>query len=68
MPGRAARARPRGLHPSVVTEHGLPVAVESPRGRPWRVEVDVDLEARLPEPIEVAAYFLIAESLTRVAK
>jgi len=59
----------RGLHPSVVTDHGLPVAVESLAARsPVRVTVDVDLEERLPEHIEVAAYFLIAESLTNVAK
>jgi signal transduction histidine kinase len=59
----------RGLHPSVVTDHGLPVAVESLAARPpVRVTVDVDLEERLPEHIEVAAYFLIAGSLTNVAK
>jgi len=32
------------------------------------VRVTVDLDARLPEPIEVAAYFLVSEGLTNVAK
>jgi signal transduction histidine kinase len=32
------------------------------------VRVTVDLPDRLPEPIEVAAYFLVSESLTNVAK
>jgi signal transduction histidine kinase len=59
----------RGLHPSVVTDHGLQVAVQSLAARsPVHVTVDVDLDERLPEHIEVAAYFLIAESLTNVAK
>jgi signal transduction histidine kinase len=32
------------------------------------VELEVDLEARPPEAVELAAYYLVAESLTNVAK
>src|SRR3954463_3181451 len=39
----------------------------SPRA-PVPVRVPVDLDARLPEPIELAAYFLVSEGLTNVAK
>jgi PAS domain S-box-containing protein len=59
----------RGLHPALLTEHGLGVAVDSLVSRvPVAVEI-VDMpEGRLPEPIEAAAYYLISEALTNVAK
>jgi signal transduction histidine kinase len=59
----------RGLHPAVVTSHGLRVALEALAARaPVPVELQVQLESRLPEHQEVAAYYLVAESLTNVAK
>ena len=59
----------RGIHPAVLSDHGLPVALESLAARaPVRVTLDVDLDERLPEQVEVAAYYLIAEGLTNVAK
>jgi signal transduction histidine kinase len=59
----------RGLHPAVLTDHGLPVALESLAARaPVRVTLHVDLAERLAEPVEVAAYYLVAEGLTNVAK
>jgi signal transduction histidine kinase len=66
---RELRELARGLHPAVVTDHGLAVALEGLAARsPVPVTIDVHLEERLPEAIEVAAYFLVAESLTNVAK
>ena len=59
----------RGLHPAVLTDRGLRAAVEMLAGRsPVPVEIDDIPEERLPEPVEAAAYYLIAEALTNVAK
>ncbi|MEU6039336.1 sensor domain-containing protein [Actinomadura sp. NPDC047616] len=59
----------RGIHPSVLTDRGLPAAVESLAERsPVPVEVDVDLPRRPPEHVESTAYFVVAEALANVAK
>ena len=59
----------RGIHPAVVTGHGLAVALETLVARaPVPVRLTVDLDQRLPEGQEVAAYYLVSESLTNVAK
>jgi signal transduction histidine kinase len=59
----------RGIHPAVVTGHGLEVAVEGLAARAAvPVALDVRLDARLPEPVEVAAYFLVSEGLANIAK
>jgi PAS domain S-box-containing protein len=59
----------RGLHPAILSDHGLRAAVETLAGRvPVPVEI-VDIpDERLSEPVEAAAYYLIAEALTNVAK
>jgi signal transduction histidine kinase len=59
----------RGIHPAVVSAHGLGVALEHLVARaPIPVELHVGFEDRLPEPLEVAAYYVVAESLANVAK
>jgi signal transduction histidine kinase len=59
----------RGIHPAVVSGHGLPVALEQLAARaPVRVELRVDVDERLPEQLELAAYYVVAESLTNIAK
>lgn len=59
----------RGLYPAVLTAHGLAVALESLAARaPVPVELKVDLDARLPEAVEVAAYYVVSESLTNIGK
>jgi signal transduction histidine kinase len=58
----------RGIHPAVL-EHGLPTALESLAGRSRTpVELDVDLDERLPSTVELAAYFVASEGLTNVGK
>jgi signal transduction histidine kinase len=59
----------RGLHPVVLTDRGLNAAI---RILADRAPVPVDLLAlppeRLPAPVELAVYFVVAEALTNVAK
>jgi signal transduction histidine kinase len=59
----------RGLHPAVVSGHGLEIALEQLTARaPVPVRLDVELDGRLPEPLEVAAYYLVSESLANIGK
>jgi signal transduction histidine kinase len=59
----------RGIHPAVLTDRGLGAALESLAGRaPLPVELEVDVERRLPEAVGVTAYFVVAEALTNVAR
>jgi signal transduction histidine kinase len=59
----------RGIHPAILTEEGLPAAVESLADRSsLPVRVVADFDGRLPEPIEAIAYFVVSESLANIAK
>ena len=59
----------RGLHPAVVSGHGLAVALEQLAARaPVHVRLTVDTRERLPEALEVAAYYLVSECLANVGK
>ena len=59
----------RGIHPAVLSDRGLEPAIEALAGRtPLPVEIDVGLDERLPEPVEAAAYYVVAESVTNAAK
>jgi PAS domain S-box-containing protein len=59
----------RGIHPALLTERGLEPALDAlARRTPVEVEIDADLPERLPGSIEAAAYYVVAEALTNVAK
>jgi PAS domain S-box-containing protein len=59
----------RGLHPAVLSDHGLRAAVQALAGRaPLDVQIEDVPERRLPEPVEAGAYYLIAEAMTNVSK
>jgi signal transduction histidine kinase len=59
----------RGIHPAVLSDHGLAVALDALAERTaLPIRLEVELEERLPEPIEVAGYYVIAECLANVAK
>jgi len=59
----------RGIHPAILTERGLRPALEGVAARtPIPVELTALPMERLPEPIEAAAYYVVCEALTNVAK
>jgi PAS domain S-box-containing protein len=59
----------RGLHPAILSDKGLAVALESLAGRaPVPVRIRTAPLRDLPEAIEAASYYVIAEALTNVAK
>jgi signal transduction histidine kinase len=59
----------RGLHPVLLTERGLGPALEALVTRaPVAVEIAELPEDRLPGPAEAAAYYVVAEAITNVAK
>jgi signal transduction histidine kinase len=59
----------QGIHPAVLTDRGLGPALDAIAARcPVPVDLDVRLDGRLPEPIEVAIYYVVSEALTNVAK
>jgi signal transduction histidine kinase len=63
------RATVRGIHPQVLTDHGLAAAIHELAGRsPIPVETDLHLDGRLRAPVETAAYFLVSEALTNTAR
>jgi signal transduction histidine kinase len=58
----------RGIHPAVL-EHGLAAALDALATRaPVPTGVDCRLPGRLPEPVELAAYFVVCEALANSAK
>ncbi len=59
----------RGIHPAILSDRGLEPALQSLVTRsPVPVTLAEAPEDRLPEPVEAAAYYVVAEALTNVAK
>ena len=59
----------RGIHPAILTDRGLVPALEMLAGRASvPVEVSAELGERLPAPVEVGAYYIVAEALTNASK
>jgi signal transduction histidine kinase len=58
-----------GIHPAILTEGGLGPALRTlARRSAVPAQVDVRTEGRLPEPLEVGAYYVVSEALTNAAK
>jgi signal transduction histidine kinase len=58
-----------GIHPAGLSEDGLTPALRRLVARsPLRVNLDVRADGRFPEPVEVAAYYVVSEALTNAAK
>jgi signal transduction histidine kinase len=63
------RGLARGIHPAILTDHGLGPALRALAERSQvPVTIDAVPEERLAQPIEAAAYFLVSESLANIAK
>ena len=59
----------QGIHPTLLVERGLPAALdELCRRAALPVQLDFELEHRLPEQVESAAYFFTSEALANAAK
>jgi signal transduction histidine kinase len=59
----------RGIHPTILTEAGLGPALRAlARRSEVPVDIDVSIETRLPASVEAAAYYIVSEALTNVAK
>jgi signal transduction histidine kinase len=59
----------RGIHPAVLSRGGLAPALKTlARRSPVPVELHLGVDRRLPDSAEVAAYYVVAESLTNAAK
>jgi signal transduction histidine kinase len=58
-----------GIHPAILSEGGLKPALRALRRRSAvPVELDLRCERRLPEPVEVATYYVVSEGLANAAK
>jgi len=59
----------RGIHPAILSQGGLGPALRTlARRSTISVELDVTTDARFPEPVEVAAYFVVSEALANASK
>jgi signal transduction histidine kinase len=59
----------RGIHPAILTEGGLGKALRAmTRRSPISVELDLGVEDRLPDHVEISAYYIVAEALTNATK
>ncbi|MEO3817428.1 CHASE3 domain-containing protein [Plantactinospora sp. B24E8] len=59
----------RGIHPAILSEGGITPAVKAlARRSAVPVELDLAVPGRLPELVEVTAYYVVSEALANVAK
>jgi PAS domain S-box-containing protein len=59
----------RGIHPAILSKGGLEPALKTLARRcAVPVELEVHAASRLPEPVEVAAYYVVSEALTNAVK
>ena len=69
LPVNELREIARGIHPAVLAKGGLPLALNAlARRSPVPVDLRIRADGRLPEPVEISAYYLVAEALTNAAK
>lgn len=58
-----------GIHPALLAERGLRPALQSLARRcPIPVNLHVNVAGRMPDAVEIAAYYVVGEALTNTAK
>jgi signal transduction histidine kinase len=58
-----------GIHPAILAERGLAPALRTlSRRSPVPIKLDLRTEERLPEAVEIGAYYIVSEALTNAAK
>jgi signal transduction histidine kinase len=66
---RELRELARGIHPAILSDRGLGAAIQALAARaPLEVELTDLPDERLSEPVEAAAYYVVAEAVTNAAK
>jgi signal transduction histidine kinase len=66
---RELRELAQGIHPGILNERGLRAALEElAYAARLPLELDVTLSHRLPDRVEAAAYYVVSEALTNIAK
>jgi signal transduction histidine kinase len=66
---RDVREISRGIHPAILSERGLEPAVKAlTRRSPVPVDLTVRVAGRLPDRVELGAYYIVSEALANVAK
>jgi signal transduction histidine kinase len=59
----------RGIHPAILSKGGLgPTLKTLARRSAVPVTLDLTIDRRLPDPVEVGAYYVVSEALTNAAK
>jgi signal transduction histidine kinase len=59
----------RGIHPALLSKGGIGPAIKTlARRSAVPVTLNLEVDRRLPESVEVAAYYVVAEALTNAAK
>ena len=59
----------RGIHPAILSERGLGPALRTlARRSAVPVDLDVTMNTRCPEPVEIAAYYVVSEALANAMK
>jgi signal transduction histidine kinase len=59
----------RGIHPAILSEAGLVPALKTlARRSAVPIALDLNVDSRLEEPVEVAAYYVVSEALTNAVK
>jgi signal transduction histidine kinase len=63
------REMARGIHPAILSESGLGPALRTlARRSSVPVDLELQIDGRFPQHVEVAAYYVVSETITNTAK